>query len=982
MVLPIDSKGPILLAKKLVAIRGEPRKLRTIPIACLTAIPEYEATFAPNAEPIKQHLYRSPSLWLNPPVTHAGTLNKQLRFRINDRNIIGTVRLWLRSIENGVRPNQESYDALLQLFASYGLFDATLKGLNYVLESAAADPDLEAKAFKMFEEYGCSWDVITYQHILEAYSRRENLEMALQILNDMPAKGITPNAQCIQTVIQLAAQMGMPQLAMDLAVHSENIPGVVTDHIRMEILMSGAAVMNHDVVLRAWDTVRRTRCPPTEPLCVELLNTAARYGLIDLAQSVLTYLQETAQDIHEHHLAPIVGAYATAGQLREAYLALDLFKDHRVEILPESASALVETIDQSTATLDNAWDVLSRLPRPVLIQAVNATLQAAVNLSDMQRAIGIYKELSDLECSPTAETYDILLGGCLSISHAELGERLFQDMRSRGIQPTLQTYSRLILLSLTQANYEAAFNRVEEIKENKMVPPQRVYEALVRRCVDEGDPRAELALEDMGICGYRVSSGLRDYLLKSEKRRMRLWSGSSLYPTKQAIAIRNDFTGIAWQLTVPDMFDERANAFSTNLTRYRVCVYLTSASRFTLDGSLRDLLPHLIMPVRNKLHKRKHKKFPSGRKLPNPTSNPEWYYGQERVSPSIRRLIDGLIECIDIFGSGLAERSEPDVFNLKIELETWFKEFKQLCARRRPLQMTKAIQGFCWLIERELSYLRERHDRSELSPRIEAETSEDLLACYDRVQGYLQRIMLNVPARHVCTAGRRGRLGRLLPAPFVRSPPADSEIDEANLSPFGTGPCNLGTRVAVLNQIHLWADDPGSSSVYWINGMAGTGKTAIAYGLCIDLDHKHKLAASIFLHRWPLECKDSSLILPFVAYQLAKYSVPFRCALSGVLNAPYLDLYVCPPDQQFALLIYQPLVQVKDTLPGNIVVVIDALDECKDIDGATQLLEVLLTAGQESNIPIRFIISSRPEPQIRIPMREYNDEGHIAGGAP
>ncbi|KDN38601.1 hypothetical protein RSAG8_09388, partial [Rhizoctonia solani AG-8 WAC10335] len=342
-------------------------------------------------------------------------------------------------------------------------------------------------------------------------SHEESLEVALQVLSEMPAKGITPNAQCIQTVIQLAAQMGMPQLAMELSINSENIPGVVTDHIRMEVLMSGAAVMNPTVVQRAWDSVRRTGCPPTEPLCVEILNTAARHGLPDLAQS-------TSQEIREHHLAPLIGSYATAGQLREAYLALDLFKDHGVEFLPESASALVDVIDKSTSTLDNAWDVLTQLPRPVDIQAVNATLQAAVNLSDMQRAIGIYKELSDLEISPIAETYDILLGGCLSISHAELGERLYQDMRSRKIKPTLQTYSRLVLLSLTQESYESAFTRLEEIKKQKMIPPQRVYEALVRRCVDEGDSRAELALEDMEICGYRVSRGLRDYLLKSEKR--------------------------------------------------------------------------------------------------------------------------------------------------------------------------------------------------------------------------------------------------------------------------------------------------------------------------------------------------------------------------------------------------------------------------------------------------------------------------------
>ncbi|KAJ1304275.1 hypothetical protein OPQ81_005435 [Rhizoctonia solani] len=430
------------------------------------------------AEEIKQRLYVSNVLRTSMPTKDVATLNRRLEARIGDRNIVGIVRLWVAAIDNGVRPDAVSYDTLMKMTASYGLFDFTVKvfedmlkmglgdkqrGLNYVLESAAADPTLEAKAFKMFEEHGCSWDTVTYQHILEALARRENLEMALQVLSEMPDKGIVPNVQCIQTVISLAAQMGMPQLAMELAINSEEIPGVVTDQIRMEVLMSGAAELNANVVQRAWDSIRRNRCSPTEPLCVDILNTAARHGLPDLAQSVLTYLQETSREIREHHLTPLIGSYAAAGQLREA------------------ASALVEAIDKSSSTLDNAWDVLSRLPRPVNIKAVNVTLQAATNLSDMQRAIGIYKELSDLEVFPTAETFDILLGGCLSISHAELGERLYQDMLTRGLKPTLQTYSRLILLALTQETYESAFTRLEEIKERRMIPPQRVYEALVRR---------------------------------------------------------------------------------------------------------------------------------------------------------------------------------------------------------------------------------------------------------------------------------------------------------------------------------------------------------------------------------------------------------------------------------------------------------------------------------------------------------------------
>ncbi|KAF8706089.1 pentatricopeptide repeat protein, partial [Rhizoctonia solani] len=488
---------------------------------------------ASTAEQIKKRLYDSSVLRLPMPTRDVETLNRRLQFRLNDRNIVGIVRLWTTAIENGVRPNAVSYDTMLKVIASYGLFDLTVKifedmlkmkvgdkqqGLNYVLESAAADPSLEAKAFKMFEEHGCSWNEITYQHILEALARRENVEMAVQVLSEMFEKGITPNVQSIQTVICLAAQMGMPQFAMEMAIKAERFPGVNTDQVRMAVLMSGAETMNANVVQKAWDYIRRTRCPPTEPLCVEILNTAARHGLPELACSVLEYLQESSQEIQEHHLAAVIGSYAVAGQIRDAYLALDLFKDHRVKFLPESASGLVEVIARSSETLDNAWDLLTQLPRPVNIEAVNTTIEAATNLSDMQRAIGIYKELPDLEVSPDAQTFDILLGGCLSISHAELGERLYQDMLSNQIRPTLQTYSRLILLALTQETYESAFSRLEEIKGRNMIPPQRVYEALVQRCVEEGDPRAELALEDMEICGYRVSTGLRDYLLKSQKK--------------------------------------------------------------------------------------------------------------------------------------------------------------------------------------------------------------------------------------------------------------------------------------------------------------------------------------------------------------------------------------------------------------------------------------------------------------------------------
>lgn len=70
-------------------------------------------------------------------------------------------------------------------------------------------------------------------------------------------------------------------------------------------------------------------------------------------------------------------------------------------------------------------------------------------------------------------------------------------------------------MSLTQENYESAFVRLEEMKEKRMTPPERVYDSLVRRLVGAGDARAEMALEDMVHCV--VEPVAYDLLLQHER---------------------------------------------------------------------------------------------------------------------------------------------------------------------------------------------------------------------------------------------------------------------------------------------------------------------------------------------------------------------------------------------------------------------------------------------------------------------------------
>ncbi|KEP45138.1 vegetative incompatibility protein HET-E-1, partial [Rhizoctonia solani 123E] len=177
--------------------------------------------------------------------------------------------------------------------------------------------------------------------------------------------------------------------------------------------------------------------------------------------------------------------------------------------------------------------------------------------------------------------------------------------------------------------------------------------------------------------------------------------------------------------------------------------------------------------------------------------------------------------------------------------------------------------------------------------------------------------------------------------------------------------CTPGTRVSVLANLLDWAGSSSTDTVYWLNGMAGTGKTTIAYSVCKELSDNRKLAASFFCSRLRQECRDVNIIIPSIAYQLARFSPSFQSALSVVLEEDQ-DVHHKVLNEQFEVLIRKPLLVVltsEPLVPSQMVVVIDALDECDNRESTRNILNTLLS--KTVDLPIKFIVSSRPEPQIR-----------------
>ncbi|KDN40945.1 hypothetical protein RSAG8_07813, partial [Rhizoctonia solani AG-8 WAC10335] len=174
--------------------------------------------------------------------------------------------------------------------------------------------------------------------------------------------------------------------------------------------------------------------------------------------------------------------------------------------------------------------------------------------------------------------------------------------------------------------------------------------------------------------------------------------------------------------------------------------------------------------------------------------------------------------------------------------------------------------------------------------------------------------------------------------------------------------CTKDTRTRILEDSIAWSESPDLAKIYWMNGMAGTGKTTIAYSFCERLEAGKQLAASFFCTRASPECREAKRIIPTIAYQLARRIAPFRHSLCQQLKKDP-DISTGQLSYQFDLLLKKPLLAAEDKLPNNLVIVVDALDECNDPHIVQSFLDLLFRSVVE--LPIKFFVTSRPEPAIR-----------------
>ncbi|KAF7967290.1 hypothetical protein HWV62_34979 [Athelia sp. TMB] len=194
--------------------------------------------------------------------------------------------------------------------------------------------------------------------------------------------------------------------------------------------------------------------------------------------------------------------------------------------------------------------------------------------------------------------------------------------------------------------------------------------------------------------------------------------------------------------------------------------------------------------------------------------------------------------------------------------------------------------------------------------------------------------------------------------------------DGASWNPTLT--CLAGTRVSTLASIHRWLHLVDHHNILWLEGVAGSGKSAIAHTIAEALYRDGFLTSSFFFNHEISTRNTPLLLFTTIARDIARLYPDIAADIGAALEQEPA-LASAHISRQFEAFIAGPL--RRHPIDQQIVVVIDALDEAIHDDLDTDLLAILRDEFAKLPPSFRVLITSR---STRIIEHHLSGKLHVA----
>ncbi|KAF1983490.1 hypothetical protein K402DRAFT_162769 [Aulographum hederae CBS 113979] len=189
--------------------------------------------------------------------------------------------------------------------------------------------------------------------------------------------------------------------------------------------------------------------------------------------------------------------------------------------------------------------------------------------------------------------------------------------------------------------------------------------------------------------------------------------------------------------------------------------------------------------------------------------------------------------------------------------------------------------------------------------------------------------------------------------------------------------CLSNTRVDLLQEIYDWADRQNECGIFWLSGLAGTGKSTIARTVARTYFNQKRLGASFFFSRGGGDVGRAGKFVTSIASQLAS-------------SVPSFDRYICDAIKerrdiatqslrdQWQQLVLRPVSKLSASGGqfSHIMLVIDALDECDNDNDIRTIVQLLSETRRLNAVRLRVFLTSRPDIPIRHGFQKLSDTEH------
>ncbi|KAF4612757.1 hypothetical protein D9613_011725 [Agrocybe pediades] len=311
--------------------------------------------------------------------------------------------------------------------------------------------------------------------------------------------------------------------------------------------------------------------------------------------------------------------------------------------------------------------------------------------------------------------------------------------------------------------------------------------------------------------------------------------------------------------------------------------------------------------------------------------------------PPLKTAITVLLTCVDLTKNVIGNREEYE--KLAVELGNMASALAPFAQKLAAGDAGGSIGLILKSINEELAEIQRQLERGKFKRAIEATgDQDDVLKRYRKIDSLFRRLLSDITLR---THVEIGKLREATDAALLRTlvPVDDARYNSGYSTAVKRHGCTPSTREQILDDLRLWVNDATSSKVFWLNVVGRTQPSRRQLLLQSDFDRLSRFKQ----HRAQRCISIGSLFacLPFAVVH----------DLRGETEPHMLNI-----GEQFKWVMEMPLQSSKDAIPEGAVIVIDALDECDNASATTLFLDALLRfAGQ---LPIKFIVASRPEPVI------------------